>query len=89
MNRKSGTTMSRTLSRTASADTQALAIGLTVNTSSSNSHPKNALITDQCVLIVSGASPAFSMLSMTAMMSRWVTVCGNLDPRTGAHHFDQ
>ena len=27
-------------------------MGLTVNTSSSNSHPKNALITDQCVLIV-------------------------------------
>jgi hypothetical protein len=58
MNRKSGTTMSRTRSNTASADTVAFAMGLTVNTSSSNSHPKNALMTDQCVLIVIGASPA-------------------------------
>ena len=29
------------------------------------------------------------MLSMTAMMSRWVTMCGNFDPRVEAHHFDQ
>jgi hypothetical protein len=43
MNRKSGTTMSRTLSNTASADTEAFAIGLTVNTSSSNSHPEERL----------------------------------------------
>ena len=64
-------------------------MGLTVNTSSSNSHPKNALITDQCVLIVSGASPACSMASITPVMSRWVTMCGSFDPSTGAHHFDQ
>ena len=64
-------------------------MGLTVNTSSSTSHPKNALMTDQCVLIVSGARPACSIASITAVMSRWVTMCGNIEPSGGAHHFDQ
>jgi hypothetical protein len=64
-------------------------MGLTVSTSSSTSHPKNALITDQCVLMVKGARPACSIASTTAMMSRWVTICGNIEPSDGAHHFDQ
>src|SRR5580692_10011982 len=89
MNRKSGTTMLRTLSDTASADTEALAMGLTVNTSSSNSHAKNALMTDQCVLIVSGARPVFSMASLSDVMNRCVTMCGNIEPIAAAHYFDQ
>jgi hypothetical protein len=32
---------------------------------------------------------ACSIASITAVMSRWVTTCGNIKPSDGAHHFDQ
>ena len=58
-------------------------------TSSSASHPKNALMTDQCVLMVNGARPDFFMDSTIPVRSRWVTMCGNIEPRGGDHHFRQ
>jgi hypothetical protein len=32
---------------------------------------------------------ACSIASITAVMSRWVTICGNITPSDGAHHFDR
>ena len=43
----------------------------------------------QCVSIVSGARPAPSMASITTTVSGWVTMCGNIEPRDGAHQLDQ
>ena len=85
MNRKSGTTISRTLSWAGSTVRRTSAIGLCGSTPWLTSQLQNARSMSQCVRSVFGARPAASIDRKTSAMSLDSSVCGSRSPIDGDH----